>query len=148
MNKASLKKCADMLNLQGYVDYGVLVPRKILEEAIGAEYCEDWSWRGPILQLRLYFEELGYFVSERGTDDGDIRFLSREEIPEHLHKRRMKRYDKMSVDLKVCKKLPTNNLNDKILKNLHHEQDRLARDITYISNSDPEFKKIFMEKRL
>lgn len=142
MNRQQLKDCFNKLKALGYVDYDKTVPVRVLEDVLGIRYRDDWTWRGPLLELRGYLTDLGYFLSERGTEEGDIRFLSVQEIPNHLYKRRLKRYEKMNTDLKAAKRLPTVDLGDRNYKILLHEQDRLSRDLQKLSESDAELREL------
>lgn len=145
MTRNQLLECVRRLKAKGYVGYGRLVPCSVLEEVLGVEYADSWEWRGPLLELRTHLHDCGYFLSERGTDDGDIRFLSESEIPDHLHRRRLKRYRTMQTDLASAQRLPTSNLGDRNRKVLRHEQDRLSRDVARLAAVDEEFKEIFCE---
>lgn len=145
MRKRDLENAFEELKVRGCVGYGKKIPKKTLEEVLDIEYSEDWDWTGPILQLRIFLEDKGYFVSQRGEAAGDIRFLHEREIPYHLQKRRFKRYEKMQIDLNACEKLPTSSLSDIEKKVLHHESDRLARDFQQLAASDPDFRKAFCE---
>jgi hypothetical protein len=140
MNKKQLTDVVHHLKELGLVGYDIVIPVETMENVMNLTFTDSWEWRGPMLQLRAYLTDLGYFLSERGLDSGSVRFLSEVEIPEHIHKRRLKRYMKMNTDLMAAMRLPTIKLSDTTIKILNHEQDRLSRDISSLAESDPEFR--------
>lgn len=145
MKKCEIIKKIQTLKFDGYIRYGGVIPVSILEGVLGVSFSDGWEWRGPMLELRKGLTEMGYFVSERGCDDGDIRFLREDEIPEHLHNRRLKRYERMHTDLTAAIRVPIKSLSDKQIKRLEYEQDRLSRDINTLAEQDPEIKELFFE---
>jgi hypothetical protein len=145
MNRAGLRETIEKMRDSGFLGYGKVIPRSFLEEVFDVPYSETWDWRGPVLQLREHLMDMGWFVSERGTDDGDIRFLTEQEIPEVLERRRKKRYSHMSRDMNIATALPLSSLGRREQITLMHERDRLGRDIAHVAKDNPEMKKEWVE---
>ncbi len=127
----------------GVVGYGNVVTRSQMEHILGAKYSDSWEWLGPYLTLRTEIIENGYFISSRKVEEGAIRFLRIDEIPDQLQKRRLRRYKEVIIDSQVASKIPQIDLAERERKTLFHEQQKSANEIARLSKEDKEFSKLF-----
>lgn len=126
----------EFINL-GLVGYGKVINREALEEAFKTKWyaspdknksAEFWAFRGPYMELRAHFMEIGHGVTERGVDAGAIRFYAEHEIPRYIKKRRTRRHVDMMRDVRALERLPLHVLSDRERKLADQQRERLFRE--------------------
>lgn len=107
---------------KGFIDYGKLIPREIIEQVIGVKYTPvGWSWTGPLLQLKQYIEEQGYFCTGRKCPEGALRIMRANEMTHKVKNldNTIKRRQKKAIH--TMNHADTSALNSRELAEFNHE---------------------------
>lgn len=86
-----------ILKEKGYIYYGTIIPFSLLEELFEAKRTEGWDYLGSWLDLKEKIEEMGYFCTSRGCEQGDLRILEAFEMAakaENIQKNLMRKQKK------------------------------------------------------
>ena len=119
----------DVLHERGRIDYGIVIkwPELLDVMQLKREQMDSWAFRSEWLAFRdVCQSEDGLLITERGMNDEGFRFLSREEMADHVKTREIKKAND-SLRKSVCLgRVPRDGLDDDQVKKLDHWENKVA----------------------
>lgn len=101
------KKCLEKIDDYGYLDYGKIIPKDVLEEIFDVKFESGWEFLGPYLSLKEFLEENGYLCTSENLAPGCLKIFDADEIAlraDSIMKnlvRRMKKLQSCMVNTKI-----------------------------------------------
>lgn len=107
MRKDEEKILIEKLESYGFLEYGKIIPREIMEDLLQAKVEKGWEFLSPFLSLKESLEIIGFLSTTRNLDKGCLRILEIDEIVPCAS-------NAMERCIKTLKKLQSCFLNAKI----------------------------------
>jgi hypothetical protein len=86
MKNSDIDKCIEFLKDNNLLEYGTLIPKEVFESLFQTDCAQDWSFLGPLLELREALVERGYLCTQRGIEFGCIKIYDVDEMLQHSDK--------------------------------------------------------------
>lgn len=113
------KDSFDYLLKEGYIDFGVNIPSYIIEKALYIKSKNDISFIGPLLTLKQYIEDKGFFCTTKGCEFGELRILSLEKMSKKCELTQKNIINKQKRVVNSMTRADITNLKDK--EKIKHE---------------------------
>jgi len=118
-------KVFNWLQENNYLDYGVVIPRNVLETLFRAKLDDGWDFLTPFLAMKMYLEEEGYMCTNENQNPGDLKIYDADEISIQVNRivvnsfKRLRRAQKCMINTKM------ENLGYPEMKKHLHENNKL-----------------------
>ncbi len=80
MKSENKKHVLEMLEKLGFLEYGKIIPREVIEIVLDIKFEESWEFLGPFLELKQLIEENGYLSTSENMTPGNLRIFGIDEI--------------------------------------------------------------------
>lgn len=113
------------LRENNYLDYGTIIPRKILENLFHAKIDDGWEFLTPFLAMKMYLEEEGYMCTSENQAHGDLKIYDADEISTQVNRIVLNSFKRLRRAQRCMTNTKMENLEYPAMKKHLHENNKL-----------------------
>jgi hypothetical protein len=129
------QKYLEFLKDNGYLEFGHIIPKGIFEQLFEMEYCDNWDFLGPFLEMKDFIEEHGYLCTSRGMTPGFLQIISEQEFSKrmaNLHKNNFNRIHKLH---RVISNTKADQFSKKDFEKFMHEANKINSSLNALKSA-------------
>lgn len=129
------KKIVEYLEIEGWLEYGKVIPAEIFEQLFGAKVDSGWSFLGPFMSIKESLEEAGFLGTSENMRFGCLRIFDADEIAyraDNIMKNLTKRLKKLQMCMLNTK---LDEFNQKEYQMHLHAQNKVCAGLNSLSSS-------------
>ena len=135
MKKEEILREIEVLDTEGYLEYGAIIPKERMEKIIGLEASEEWNYKGPLLLFLMELSEMGHLCTTSGVELGGLRIYDVDEVCYECNKRFEQSLRKMSRIKKCITNVNMEEFGDKDVRKLMHTTNKIVAGLRAMKSS-------------
>ena len=136
MNSEEVKRIAEILKNDGYVEYGSVISTQTFEKLFKFKWKEnDWNFKGPLFMIKSILDSEGYLCSTSDVENGSLYIFEAEEIAHRIDvifKNTIKRLKKLQDCLINTK---TENFDNRSFRKHLHTSNKVSTGLRSMTSS-------------
>ncbi len=135
MRKEEIIRAIEVLEEEGYLEFGSIIPRKKMEKFIGMESSEEWVFKGPLLAFLMHLTDMGYLCTTSGVENGCIKIYDVDEVAYQSNKTFEQSLRRMGRVKNCLTNMNKDDFNEKEARKLMHVTNKIVAGLRAIKST-------------